>query len=294
MLSIDVGFGNTKIYDGEELAAFPSVYKSTTVDYEPSTDPDDQLLELDGVRYHVGITALKEGGLAPFDKEDMLRHRIFTLTAICASTEGEDFADDVALGLPIGDYAFMADKLKKEIKGKYEVKYNGKKVNIDIKSVKVYAQAEAVYKLLAKDTPEIANKLVGIVDVGQKTVDFAFFNRGRFVKEWSGSMEQGVINAYQSIATAIEEKLGYEVPDYDVPHYRDRLPEDNEKAFSTMATAIKDRLIRKHWNFKQMDYIYIVGGGTSYIAPYFKDTPYKPIDGEKAVFANAYGYYEGE
>ena len=294
MLSIDVGFGNTKIYDGEEVAAFPSVYKEASENYEPTTDPDDQLLEIDGVRYHVGMTALKTAGLAPFDKEDMLRHRIFTLTAICAMTDGEDFSDTIALGLPIGDFAFMADKLRKEIMGKYEVKYNNKKVNIDIKGVKIYAQAEAVYKLLAKENSNIREKLVGIVDIGQKTVDFAYFNRGKFVKEWSGSMEQGVINAYQSIATAIEEKLGFEVPDYDVPHYLDRLPEDNDKAFSTMATAIKDRLNRKHWNFNQLDAIYIVGGGTSYIAPYFKDTPYKPIDGQKAVFANAYGYYEGE
>lgn len=293
MLSIDVGFGNVKVFDGEELAAFPSVYMETTEDYDPKTDPDDQVLELDGVKYHVGMTALKLGGLAPFDKEDMLRHKIFVLAAICEATEGEDFSGNIALGLPIGDYKFMADKLKK-LKGTYEVKYNNKKISIVIKKISVYAQSEVVYKLLASKDSSINDKIVGIVDIGQKTVDFAFFTEGKFTRDRSGSIEKGVINAYQSIATAVEDKLGFEIPDYRAKKYIDKVPEDAQKAFSDMAMTIRDRLFRKHWNFKEMDTLYIVGGGTSYIAPYFKDAPYKAIEEETAVFANAYGYYEAE
>ena len=45
---------------------------------------------------------------------------------------------------------------------------------------------------------------------------------------------------------------------------------------------------------KEIDALYIVGGGTPFVAPYFKDTPYVELEMEKAVFANAYGYYEGE
>ena len=293
MLSIDVGFGNVKVYDGTEVAAFPSVYKEAAADHIPSTDPDDQLLELDGVKYHVGTTALKMGGFAPFDKEDLLRHKIFMLTAICAMTEGEDFSDKVVLGLPIGDYVFMADKLKK-LKGKYEVKYNGNKVSIEIKKITVYAQSEAVYKLIAAETPAVKDEIIGIVDVGQKTVDFAYFNEGTFIKERSGSIEQGVINAYQSIAAAVEEKLGFEIADYKAKKYINKVPEDAEKAFSDMAKIIKDRLFRKHWNFKELDAVYVVGGGSGYIAKYFKDAPYRELDELTAVFANAYGFYAGE
>lgn len=291
MLSIDVGFGNVKIYDGTDVAAFPSVYKETTADHIPSTDPDDQLLELDGVKYHVGTTALKMAGIAPFNKEDMLRHKIFMLTAICASTEGADFSDSVALGLPIGDYVFMADKLKK-LKGKYEVKYNGKKCVIDVKKITVYAQSEAVYKLIAADTPAVKEEIIGIVDIGQKTVDFAYFDEGTFIKERSGSIEQGVINAYQSIASAVEEKLGFEIADYKAKKYIKKVPEDAQKAFSDMANIIKDRLFRKHWNFKEMDAVYIVGGGAGYVKEFFQDAPYRELDELTAVFANAYGYYK--
>ena len=293
MLSIDVGFGNVKAYDGEDVCAFPSVYKEMVGSYVPSTDPDDQVLELDGVKYHVGKTALKMAGIAPFDKEDMLRHKIFMLTAICAINGAEDFSDSVALGLPIGDYNHMKDKLEK-LKGKYDVSYNGTKCHIDIKKISVYAQSESVFRLIAKEDKAIKDQIVGIIDIGQKTVDFAYFDEGAFIRERSGSIEQGVINAYQAIAMAVEDKLGFEIADYKAKKYIKKVPEDSEKAFSAMANTIKDRLFRRHWNFKEMDAVYIVGGGTSYIAPYFKDAPYKPMEELRAVFANAYGYYAGE
>lgn len=292
MLSIDVGYGNVKVYNGEEVAGFPSVYKEVSSSYIPTTDANDQILELDGVKYHVGMTALKMAGFAPFDKEDLLRHKIFMLTAICAFGD-KDYSDTVALGLPIGDYKFMADKLKK-LKGTYDVTFNGKKRTIEIKKISVYAQSEAVYKLLARETPSVREEIVGIVDVGQKTVDFAYFNEGAFIGERSGSIEQGVINAYQSIATAVENTLGFAIDDYKAKKYIEKVPEASEKAFEDMAKTIKDRLIRKHWNFKEMDAIYIVGGGTSYVAPLFTDAPYREIDEQTAVFANAYGYYAGE
>ncbi len=293
MLSIDVGFGNVKVYDGEEVTAFPSVYMEASDDYIPTTDPDDQLLELDGVKYHVGMTALNRGGEAPFDRTDMLRHKIFMLTAICAMTDAENFSDSVAVGLPISDYKAMKDTLAK-LKGKYEVSYNGKKCSVDIKKISVYAQSEAVYKLIAKDDKDIKRKVVGIVDIGQKTVDFAYFKRGTYVPENSGSLEKGVINAYRDIVKALE-NVGYnDIESYEAKLYIDKVPEDADKAFEKMAKTIKNNLRINHWNLELMDSLYIVGGGTSFIAPHFKDTAYKPLDEMTAVFANAYGYYAGE
>ena len=295
MLSIDVGFGNTKIYDGENLTGFPSVYMEAEKDYQLKTDPNEKLLELDGVLYHVGRTALNKDGLAPFDRTDILRHKIFMLTAICTATQGNDFCDGVALGLPIGDFSAIFDQLKK-LKGTYDVKYNEKKVHIEITKIKVFKQGEAVFNLLHREDKDLTNRVVGIIDIGQKTVDFAYFVDGSYVEKRSGSMEQGVINAYQDIADAVHTELGFEIEDYKVTKYLDnpKIKPHAETAFKKMAEAIRNRLKRKKWNFEEIEDLYIVGGGTSYIAPHFKDTPYKEIDETKAVFANAYGYFEGE
>lgn len=291
MLSIDVGFGNVKVYDGENAVGFPSVYTPVRGSYIPSTDPSDQVLEFDGEKYHVGKTALNMAGFAPFDKEDLLRHKIFILNAICFISDSEKWEDSLALGLPIGDYGYMAEKLQ-ELKGSYNVVHNGKKRVITITDIKVYAQSEAVYKLLLEDDKTLNDKIIGIVDIGQKTVDYAYFNEGTFLRDRSGSMEQGVINSYQAIADAVADKLGFEIADYKAKKYIDRVPQESEQAFKDMALAIRDRLIRKHWNFKEMDALYIVGGGTNYIASYFKDAPYIELDETKAVFANAYGFYK--
>lgn len=293
MLSIDVGFGNVKSYDGESIGAFPSVYMKAPDSYVPLTDPDEQLLELDGEKYHVGFTALKIGGLSPFNREDMLRHKIFMLTAICEMIDGKEFSDKIALGLPISDYSVMKKHLE-QLKGEYDVVYNGRKVHINIKGISVYAQSEAVYELVTKDDTKAKEKIIGIVDIGQKTVDFAYFNEGRYVEDRSGSIEQGVINAYQSIAKAVNEKLGFEIKPFRAKKYIEKVPDDSTAAFEKVASLVKDELFMRHWNFNEMDSLYIVGGGTSYIAPYFKDAPYKPLDEQTAVFANAYGYYAGE
>lgn len=293
MLSIDVGFGNVKGYDGEDVIAFPSVYMEASDGYTPTTDPNDQLLEIDDVKYHVGMTALNRSGLAPFDRTDMLRHKIFLLTAICAMTDAEDFSDTVAVGLPISDYDAMKPKLEK-LKGTYNVSYNGKKCTIHIKKLSVYAQSEAVYKLLADKEKGISMKNVGIIDVGQKTVDYAYFRRGTYVPENSGSLEKGVINAYYEIVKALEDEGYSDIEGYEAKFYMDKVPEARDKAFEKMAKNIESALRAQHWNLEKMDALYIVGGGTDYVVPYFKDTAYTPLETRTAVFANALGYYAGE
>lgn len=289
MISVDVGYGNTKAFDGKRELGFPSIYYACNDDYT-LRDNSDMLLELDGQKYFVGMSALKMAGESPFDKEDMLRHKIFMLTAICKMTDG-DFSDKVLLGLPIGDYVRMKPALEK-LKGKYNVVYNGEERSIDVTSITVYAQSEAFYNLLCRQDPSVKKDIVGIIDIGQKTVDVAYFDEGTYVADRSGSFDLGVINAYQDIAEAVSTKLGFEIEDYRARKYIKKVPDDSERAFSTIATGIKNRIYRKHWNFKELDRLYIIGGGTEYIEKYFSDAPYKKFN--DAVFANARSYMEGE
>lgn len=289
MISVDVGYGNTKVFNGKKEVGFPSVYYACNDNYT-LRDKYDMMITIDGQDYFVGMSALKMAGESPFDKEDMLRHKIFMLTAICKMTDG-DFSDKVLLGLPIGDYVRMKPSLEK-LKGKYNVKYNGIERIIDITNISVYAQSESFYGLLCRQDPSIRKDIVGIIDIGQKTVDVAYFDEGTYVSDRSGSFDLGVINAYQDIAEAVATKLGFEIEDYRARKYISKVPEDAERAFATIATGIKNRIYRKHWNFKELDRLYIIGGGTEYIEKYFSDAPYVKFN--DAVFANARSYMEGE
>lgn len=291
VVCIDIGYGNVKVYDGNMVCVFPSIYMEDNRDYVLGTDNSEMLISIDGQRYSVGMSALKRGGLAPFDREDMFRHKIFMLSAICMAEKG-NFEGRVALGLPIADYARMLPELKK-LSGDYEVEYNGEKRAISIIEVTVYAQSESFYKLISRKDPSIGQDVVGIVDIGQKTVDFAYFDEGTYIKDRSGSADMGVINAYQTIVDAVSTKLGIpSVEDYRARKYISKVPEDSEKAFKSLAVSIKDQLYRKHWNFKELDRLYIIGGGTEYIEKYFSDAPYVKFN--DAVFANVRSYMEGE
>ena len=292
MISIDVGYGNVKIYDGNALSAFPSVYyKCKPNETSPSNDAD-MIIKIDGDNYHVGMSALKLGGNAPFDKKDIFRHKVFVLTAICKTTEG-DFDDDIALGLPIVDYPSMSGELT-QLAGSYDVVFNGANRHINIKAVSVFKQSEAVYQFLRKQDQNIDSEVVGIVDIGQKTVDVAWFDESFYNDDRSGSfVNLGCLSAYTDIAKAVATELDIDVEPYAVRKYISKVPKASEAAFSFMAESIIERLKNRRWNFKELDKIVLIGGGADFISKYMPEQEkVTVIDG--GVYANARSYYECE
>lgn len=292
MISIDVGYGNVKIYDGKVLSAFPSVYYKCKPNEETASNAADMVIRLDGANYHVGMSALKLGGNAPFDKKDIFRHKVFVLTAICKTVEG-DFDDDVALGLPIIDYPSMSGELEK-LAGAYDVTFNGVNRHINIKSVSVFKQSEAVYQFLRKQDSNIDKEVVGIVDIGQKTIDVAWFDESFYNADRSGSfVNLGCLSAYTDIAKAVANELDIDVEPYAVRKYIEKVPKASEAAFSFMADSIIERLKNRRWNFKELDKIVLIGGGADFISKYMPEQDkVTVIDG--GVYANARSYYECE
>ncbi|MBO5632357.1 MAG: ParM/StbA family protein [Aeriscardovia sp.] len=292
MLSIDVGYGNVKICDGESFNAFPAVYYQCKGSYIPDDDPNDLLLELDGVKYHVGQTAMANNGLSVMDRGDMLRHKLFVLTAICVVSKN-DFEDEVLLGLPIQDYQSIANELK-ALKGEYDVVFNGKKKHIKITNVRVFMQGKAVYEVIKDENENLKEEQVGIIDVGQKTVDFAWFKFGSYVPDKSGSMvDLGCYSAYTDIVIVLNDKMGLDLKFYDAPHYAKRIPDESEEAYKRMAKDIVANLTNKGWgDFALLDRIYVIGGGANLVAKYLPRQDRIEVMDDPA-FANAWGYFKG-
>ena len=292
MLSVDVGYGNVKICDGESFNAFPAVYYQCKGSYIPDDDPNDLLLELDGVKYHIGQTAMANNGLSVMDRGDMLRHKLFVLTAICVVSK-KDFEDEVLLGLPIQDYKAIAEELK-SLKGEYDVVFNGKKKHIKITNVRVFMQGKAVYEVIKDENPNLKEEQVGIIDVGQKTVDFAWFKFGSYVPDKSGSMvDLGCYSAYTDIVNILNDKMDLDLKFYDAPHYAKRIPAETEEAYKRMATDIVANLTNKGWgDFALLDHVYVIGGGANLVAKYLPRQDRIEVMDDPA-FANAWGYFKG-
>ena len=292
MLSIDVGYGNVKICDGENFNAFPAVYYQCKSSYVPDEDPNDLLIEVDGIKYHIGMTAVANNGVSVMDRGDMLHHKLFILTAICVASKG-DFEDEVLLGLPIQDFQSIKEELKK-LQGEYDVVFNGSKRHINITGVRVFQQGKAVYEVIKDENDKIRREQVGIIDVGQKTVDFAWFKFGIYVPDKSGSLvDLGCYSAYTDIVNVLNDKEGLELKFYDAPHYADRVPKEAEAAYKRMADDIVAGLTNKGWgDFALLDHIYVIGGGANLIAKYLPRQE-RIVVMEEPAFANAWGYFKG-
>lgn len=299
MISIDVGYGNTKYYMDGTAGCFPSIYKVYNGNsYNPRT-PEDMLLELDGQKYLIGETALNKDGEASFDKESLLRHQLFVLASICKATE--NYKGSIVVGLPIGDMQKLSPMLLK-LKGKYEVKFNGKDRAIDIQKVKVLAQGEAIIHLLKAEVP-VSDEVIGIIDIGQKTVDFAWFRYGSYVEERSGSVNFGMYNAWTEIASSMARNFGIEEPEqYMVRKDLDRFRRTKRKGIEAveadvqfnlkeLAQSIRNRLLSRHWNFNELDRLYVVGGGAYLLREFFSDAPLQEFDHPE--HANSIAFYEG-
>lgn len=301
MISIDVGFGNTKVYDGETLNVFPSIYYRAKA-AEAVNDPRDMLLEMDDEKYHVGITALHKGGESQMERHNLLRHKLFILSAICATTRG-DFSDKVLLGLPISDMETMKESVE-GLKGAYHVVFNGEPREINITTIKVYPQSEAVYNLLERQDENIRDKAIGIIDVGQKTVDLAYYNYGTLDDDRCGSLTKlGCKSAYLDIQKALNRVCDIDTEWYLVSKFlnREAIEEDKNRAFEDMARKILSATSNLGWNYHELDAVYLIGGGSSYIEPFVKEhvkiligKSDKVIIPSNPVFANVRSYYEGE
>lgn len=302
LVSIDVGYGNTKYYTEGKAGAFPSIYKPFNGSSYTPKNKEDMLLELDGQKYLVGETALNRSGEASFDKGSILRHKLFILAAICkVGKKAEDV--EIAVGLPIGDMNSLKPMLS-DLRGEYKISYNNTKREVKISKVHIFAQGEAIIKLLEAQDESIHEEHVGIIDIGQKTVDYALFRYGSYVEEYSGSLDWGINNAWSEISRSIARNLNVDEPEQymvkkELERYRkmgkDGIEKVNKDVLSTLenlATSIRNRLYATHWNFNSLDRLYVVGGGAYLLNGYFKDAPLQEFD-YPLEHANAVAFYEG-
>ena len=289
MFSIDVGFGNTKVFDGKQIACIPSVYCEALPGEYASEDANDIVLELDGVSYHVGEYARQRDGIAAFDRTDMLRQKLMILAAICSLTE-DDYKGPIAVGLPICDMEVMKTPLE-ELKGKYKVVYNGDMQVVDITSVLVFAQGEAIYDSLVSNNEGI-KETIGIIDIGQKTVDYCYYSHGVYNPAFSGSFNEGCSKGYTEIRQALmnlPEPINCSM--YNVGDYIHKVPEAADRAWSKLAKNIRAMLANAGWQWGMLDKVYVAGGGAGFLGKSLLSIIKNAEVVEDPINANVKGFY---
>lgn len=319
-IAVDIGYGFVKLLIGQQSVRFPSVvgmgrelnYLSPLSKYN---QPLDNLqTSVDGRNYFVGNLAVRQSDLASRSLEQNRvidpNAKILLLTAIGLLTQWEDQQFNLVTGLPTSYYANYSQAWAEELVGQYSVgiKQNGhlRQKKISLKEVQIIPQPfGTLYDRMLNTIGDIINQelggmLVGIVDVGFKTTDFAAAHNLEFIDHLSSSTTTGIANVHRLLAGYLQNTFRLEKQDYE-------LDEIVEKAVVRVAgesqdlTAIRNGFFEQtahkiinelssRWDYRQFDTILLTGGGgeglSQYIIPHFPNM----VLVDDAQYANVRGF----
>lgn len=279
-IGLDVGRGYVKATDLNKYIIFPSfICKARERNLE--NDNDKYIIEINGEKYFVGELAKNEGGTREFVKNKAEQNIIPFVLTVLALFEEKYF--NIVVGLPISDYKAQRKLIAEKIKGEYKVKLNGNERNIVIENVIAFPEgAGALWGLILDNKGNVANpilaeKRIGIIDIGFKTVDFCILNKLKYEDVNSSSIPIGIHQAYTRIYQRIIKE-------------KDILPEDveeleNQPEYEELANKIIN-YINQFWK-NNIDEVYICGGGAKYLKNYMAGYAKVVID---PVFANSIGF----
>ena len=224
--AVDVGFGNTKYVtgcdaDGIRCAFFPSVAYPSARDLSSVSVTERRktvAVPVDGLFYEVG----PEVNLAADTFRATQMHDRYTDTPeYAALLRGAlalmklDRIDLLVVGLPVAAFAAKKGALEKAMVGTHEVG-GGRTVTVHRALAVAQPQGALVYYAsLHQKIRTIANEQSLIIDPGARTFDWLVTRGMRLVQKKSHSINRGMVDIAQAIASEISEEIGTPYRDFD-------------------------------------------------------------------------------
>jgi plasmid segregation protein ParM len=292
IIGIDVGFGFTKAYNGQNSVIFKSLigdaaeiqFMSSMGDVAPTANLH---ITLDNKTYFLGSHAERQSSLTEYtlDQEKMVEEFIKILalaaTGRCSQTQGPI---GIVTGLPVAYLKRDTKRLKQIIQGEHEIIYHHqdapdehRKLSID--KVHVIPQPiGSIFNLIFDDNGKICDRdlaasKLGVVDIGFKTTDFSIFDHLQYIERGSSTMDTGVSKCFSVIADKLRQESGINIElykifkfiesgvikirgkEYNVINLKNRV---YTHAASTIASDL-NRLWKNDWD---IDSIIVSGGGS--------------------------------
>ena len=219
---LDIGYGNTKITDGDTHIVFPSVaahahHIKFQADIISGKYPGEELSDNDG-EWFIGDLAIKQAPIkqrirlqgrnanGQFDMAFRLRMMYSALAKIAPHQNGEVLHVKIATGLPV-DHMEDAHLMKQAMIGQHRIKTNNADFIANVSDCIVMPQPYGtIYGEMITEIGELNHyhtaSRTAVVDIGQYTLDCALDNDGEYIDAESGSLESGVYTAIERI-TAI-------------------------------------------------------------------------------------------
>lgn len=325
IVAADIGFGYTKITDGERCQILKSLIgEANPAPFEGNLSRMDsgypRGISIEGEDFFVGELAEEHSLNRVFSLDpDRFIAQIAKPLALCGLVpfcpSGEPVR--VVTGLPVKLYKKYRTELESLLSGRHRVEvltgeHDRREHIIDIERVRVIPQpfGSLFYQMLDNDGERRNETLLdgkyGIIDIGFKTADFAISNHSRYAERGSTSNDFGIGWAYKAMADEIEHMTGLGIELYQMS---DAVRRRNLKirgkvldispmvhdAYTNLAKHIADEansLWARDWD---MEAIFLTGGPASALAPFLTETlqnDLKVLEGPDDLrMANAFGYH---
>ncbi|MES2264291.1 MAG: PRTRC system protein D [Pseudomonadota bacterium] len=224
--AVDVGFGNTKYVSncaGDDIrcAAFPSIAYPSARDLSalPTAERRKTVaVPIDGLFYEVGpevslaadtfrATQMHDGYIETPEYAALLRG---ALNLMKVGT-----IDLLVVGLPVASLIAKKGSLEKAMTGKHDVG-NGRTVTVRKALAIAQPQGALVYYAsLHQKLQSIENEQSLVIDPGARTFDWLVTRGMRLVQKKSHSINRGMFDILQAIATEISDDIGTPYRDLD-------------------------------------------------------------------------------
>lgn len=320
-LGIDLGYGFVKATDGKTDYIFPSVvgsggslFTNNFFEEKPQNVINNLSVNINGNLFFVGDLAIKKSQFATRSLwEDKIRDNntlVLFLTAVGLFANSLNKSFNIVTGLPTACYNVYKDQMKEKLLGKHNITFNlsKKKEEIEIKidNVEIVPQPYGTFinEFIDEKGNIIDDELkylkIGIIDVGFKTTDFLVVNGFDYIERLSDSIQVGISNAYRIFSDQIKLEYNFSIENYKLDAiFKDEKLKiyGKEKDVSRIKRDSLIKLAQKIiieakslWEEKELDRIYITGGGGIEVSKYLLDQFNNAYVVNLPQFANVKGF----
>jgi len=314
ILSIDVGYGDVKVYDGKGFYKFPTAVAPYTfsgvmgrrVNDSNSPYANEKVYTLEGRDYLVGKMALSDPNCKTSRSDNFIMK--FTPLFVYKAMELTGVKPDViALGIPLGRYISAdSESFKKKYKERLE-KFMVNREVVEVKNVEIFAQGHGIYIdcLMKEENQWLKDRNVVVVDIGFNTIDILSVIEGAPTRKNSTTLvNKGVVAVIKDLQEYIKNR--YEI-DLTEQATKDVLATRSVRIYGDAIdlSDVIDELIEDYavWLIEEIegrmkdvmqraDKMVIAGGGAYYVRNYipekYKNFVFVP---DQPEYANTRGYY---
>ncbi|MDD2981158.1 MAG: ParM/StbA family protein [Hespellia sp.] len=244
----------------------------------------------------------------PYQRDKTKDMRFFALTLIAIAKELEGISkvetgDIVQVQLPIGlppkHFAELYERYERYFKGNSGIihfAYNGRAYDISIVDVMAFPQNYAALMTRVEEIGEIP-RVVGL-DIGGFTTDYLLLRNGELDMSFCDSMENGIINLYNTIISKLRSEYDILLEDADIDsiiqgktqYYEDKVVLSVKRQVQDFVTDLLS-MLRERGIDTRSTYMVFIGGGSMLLKDYISNSDKL----EKYCFledicANAKGY----